>query len=133
MLPSKTSETLQKIKNKVVIHYQLSNYLIMKKTFLFVATLLLAVSLVGCKNGQQAQQGNSEVKEQQTDANAAIKKKAEYIVREAAKASASGDWGKLEQIAAEEQAFVEGMTEQEIKIYNETCIDIAAQLTKEYL
>ena len=68
----------------------------MKKVILFVAALAMAMSVISCGRTSQ------------------IKDKAEYIVREAAKATASGDYYRLQEIVNEEEAYCATLTEEEI-------------------
>ena len=78
---------------------------------------MLAFSLVSCS-------GDSSKK----DRKAAIKAKAEYIVKEAAKASMNGDYDRLQEIAMEEAEYAETLSESELEIYNEAALEAGKRL-----
>ncbi len=88
----------------------------MKKVMMFVAALAIAMSLASCQ-GREAQ----------------IREKAEYIVREAAEASANQDWDRLEEIVEEEEAFCAGLTDEEMKIYTEAALEAGSDLMEDVL
>lgn len=88
----------------------------MKKIMMFVAALAIAVSFVSCQ-GREAQ----------------IREMAEYIVNEAAEASANQDWDRLEEIVEEEEAFVAGLTDEEMEIYNSAALEAGSDLMKDIL
>ena len=88
----------------------------MKKIMMFVAALAIAVSFVSCQ-GREAQ----------------IREKAEYIVREAAEASANQDWDRLEEIVEEENAFFAGLTDEEQEIYNSAALEAGSDLMNDIL
>ena len=85
----------------------------MKKVILFVAALAMAMSVISCGRTSE------------------IKDKAEYIVREAAKASANGDYYRLQELENEEEAYCATLTEEEMEIYNEAAFEAGVELMKE--
>ena len=89
----------------------------MKKVLLFCATIVLAFSLVSCSGGSSKK-----------DRNAAIKAKAEYIVKEAAKASMNEDYDRLQEIAMEEAEYAATLSESELEIYNEAALEAGKRL-----
>jgi hypothetical protein len=88
----------------------------MKKVMMFVAALAIAMSLASCQ-GREAQ----------------IREKAEYIVREAAEASADGDWARLAEITEEEETFCAGLTDEEMEIYTEAVLEAGSDLMEDVL
>ena len=62
-----------------------------------------------------------------------IREKVEYIVKEAAEASANQDWDRLEEIVEEEEAFCAGLTDEEMKIYTEAALEAGSDLMEDFL
>ena len=62
-----------------------------------------------------------------------IREKAEYIVKEAAEASANQDWDRLGEIVEEEEAFCAGLTDEEMEIYTEAVLEAGSDLMEDVL
>lgn len=95
----------------------------MKKVILITASLILAASLMSCQSG-----GSKSNSDRRTSK---IENKAKYIVREAAKATAAGDMDRYYEIVEEEEKFTRNLTEEELKIYNKACIEVAEEFIEE--
>lgn len=87
----------------------------MKRIILALAVLTVALSMTSCGGSEKSRKEK-------------IREKAEYIVREAAKASANQDWDRLNEIAEEEKRYTRDFTQEEMDIYNEACVDAAEKL-----
>jgi hypothetical protein len=88
----------------------------MRKIILFAASLAAAMTVMSCG-----------------DREAEIREKAEYIVREAAEAASKGDYYRIPELEKEEREFCNGMTEEELKIYNQAAHEAGMKLLEEYL
>lgn len=87
----------------------------MKKIMLSLAMLTVALSMVSCGGSEKSREDK-------------IREKAAYIVREAAKASANQDWDRLEEISRQEQEFTKNFSDEDLRLYNEACVDAASKL-----
>lgn len=58
-----------------------------------------------------------------------IKSKAKYFTTEAFNAGLAQDWGRINEIAAEEAEYVKNLDSDELEIYNKAVLETAEQLT----